>query len=513
MEEKKKHEPFEDEIIDLDSEFSEEVKEKNTETGPQADNPQAEKESADLNAGFEVESVEVVPEEPLEKGSEKVDESGTLTPEIEEVTGVEDSTDEEFLVDVGEEEPSQKKMTESVENAEEESYEKLGQYEQRKRDENEFLLEGETGEKAEKGQAEKERAGEKEEEKKKGRKEKGIDFKDKKVVIGVVSAAGLLIGLGALGFLIGGKENAPSVSQPYIPSKRPAFALRNHPKMPKPAKQQAAASRPVSGLNPQRTKAGKPEGNARPKTSLPVKTAKSGSEPEKFSEVNRLASSIVGRKNVPALSQQKTASRQTTVSGWKTKVRQSVQSVQEPRTAAAEPEGEGGGSLSVVVGMDKSIALLKKNLEYKKLLLQEKETELKLKKLEAEEKQYAYQLAPPKESPEVEKIKSVLSQIRVEVENLKQQVNRKPAKGGEEGENTEELYSRLVKYLPGVEAVSCSESRCRALIISTTGGAVTVEEGDTVGPFTVEEITPSGVLFRVGKFKTFVPVGVVSKQT
>ena len=383
MEEKRKHEPFEDEIIDLDADldvFEENPQEKNERPAEIEEVEKNEERKSQEFTDLEVESIESA-----EEGGEPAGKDGgaePLAPKVEEVTGVEDSDDEEFLVDIGEEEPPEKGGDNSIE-----SDGGVPVFEEPKKDKpedskGEFLPEGEekAEPKAEETGSRKEEAGRKEAKKGEEKKKDGkkIDLKNKKVVIGVVSVAGLLVGLGVLGFLLGGGEEAPTVSRPYVPSKKPAFAVHRpqkfQPHRP-PAPKSLPAPKPEAG---QKATTGK--------VTSPVKTASR----EKLSEINRLASSIIRdeksgeNKQIPVSVNRSPQSiayvgqngRNAGSTGNRTGVRTGAVATKENRAVsqAAALQEDKEGVLSVVVGKDKNIALLKKELEYKKLLLQEKQT-------------------------------------------------------------------------------------------------------------------------------------------
>ena len=314
-------------------------------------------------------------------------------------------------------------------------------------------------------------------------------LKNKKVLaITGGSFAGVVVLLAVAGFLLSGKEKPQPSLAPVTVHKRPAFVtaqLKNSPA--KPSKKQGENREKENSLNSLARQALK---NSEVKTAKPTVQTIQIARNE-----NAVGSAVKNSVNQPQQVVKVSAQPNT-----QPKVPQNqAQKVQEETTKQPATRES---LISVAVGIDKNIALLKKELELKKLKVQEKETDLKLKELESKEKQLMAVLSPPSNpsQEELERVKSALSQIKLQVETLKEQVRKRqtstPVKPPTVVQPIDENFPLKVV------AVSCKNS-CRALV-SFMGQMKVVKEGDRIGGVLVSEITPDGILLKNGNQKVFV---------
>ena len=287
--------------------------------------------------------------------------------------------------------------------------------------------------------------------------------KYRRVLLPTLGLTGLvLFGTVAGGIYLKFRENPEETSQPYQPQKRPAFVQNRTPQPAKPVRPQAQqpARVPQQKVSPITTQQKVPQN--RPISKEAEKLALSSLKPQ-----------------VPQTPVQKKVQQKPELQ------KQVEQKKKEQKEAKVQTP------VSLVVGLDENLALLKKDLELTKLKVKKKEAELKLLELKSKERELKGELSPPsmpssgRIPPEVQ---SELENLKVEVGELKRLVR-------DRRERVKPQVQRASVQFPKMKvvAVSCSSARCIGLL-KIGDQLLQVEEGQRIGKLEILEISPSGIM-------------------
>jgi len=261
------------------------------------------------------------------------------------------------------------------------------------------------------------------------------------------------------------RENPEETSQPYQPQKRPAFVQNRTPQPAKPVRPQAQqpARVPQQKVSPITTQQKVPQN--RPISKEAEKLALSSLKPQ-----------------VSQTPVQKKAQR-------KLKLQKQVE-----QKGKGQKEAKVQTPVSLVVGLDENLALLKKDLELTKLKVKKKEAELKLLELKSKERELKGELSPPS-MPNSSGSGRIPPEVQSELENLKVEVGELKRLVRDRRERVKPQVQRASVQFPKMKvvAVSCSSAKCIGLL-KIGDQLLQVEEGQRIGKLEILEISPSGIM-------------------
>ena len=344
------------------------------------------------------------------------------------------------------------------------------------------------------------------------------------ILIGSSGVVVLLLGIGVAGLLIGGNKE----SNNYAPvvAKRPAYL----PPPPPPSRQRLKAR---TGQLPQRPQVERKQGHKQVKVAqaqsgqtgqsqgqrIPKEAIQLAKSEAKKEVVKTESKSIVGQNAGHTVGH----TGKTGQMGQTGRIAQRVgQMAGQVNQAGRVEEGKGVESeesgISVVVGKDKNIALLKKDIELEKLLAKKKEIELKLKELTLKEQELDRQLnAKVIDNDEIKRtiaeLQSQIDEFRSELESLRKQQNSKedlaikaPVQPIKVKVESKKPVVANVKLPPlQVIGISCEGNDCSALV-KLGVKTIRLSKGDFLLGFEIVNVDKDSVYLQKGGVIKRIPV-------